>query len=893
MTSRVHISRALRVLLALVILGSSVTAWPAAASAATVSTGGAGTSYYDAYYSGSWHDLQTPPHTADGGVAYCLEQDKDFPVANSSYGEFDVGSLYSFNTYLGLQSILYRGYPFVTPAGLTEAQARYATANAIRAWMRESAGVGYVFMDMSTYTQDAGTWSRLRPAPGLAAADQMFRWTIDLVTGARNRVLPARSVSATDVTLRPNADYSRLTGQTTVSFNDLNGYYTVDVPAGVSISGYTSHAGDVLTVSVPCTPAWIGRSVTLTLYGYDTRVPANLFWYAPGNATYQRVVSPAGTNYQVSTNAVVPVGSGSGALRITKTDVVDGAPLDGAVFELLWNSTVVASGTTDATGDLTFTGLAPGTWTVREQTAPQGYLLDVTPHSVVVPDGGTASLALTNERALRPVRVLKTGEESEPLAGAVYEIRDSASDVVATLTTGADGTAESAPLAFGDYTLVETAPPLGHVLDATPYPFTIGRTTPVVLEIPRTDARVHGTVRLEKRSDGQDRRLLAGAVYELYRVCDTSPLAASFDPSEDPADPVATLTTGADGIARSDGLEYGCYYAVETTAPVGHALDATKHYFEIREDEAVVELTMTDDVLPIGHGGVMLRYRNVWDGTEIAPAWGYNAEIGSTYMPRVRAEGLDKMPVDGYSYVSADYAPYTELVDGKLLVTYWYRRTVSGDWIRVRTGDDGRAKLTAKDRETYGLLTTAELYGRLLEAKKTNPDVIGYISIPGTDLHEPVVQTTDNVTYLTHGPDGEADARGAIFADYRAPRYVGDSSRMTLLHGHNMRDGSMFGVLASYGDPDFWAAHPFVQYVDAAGNGGTWLVYSARLTDGSDDAFTFPVKRPYYDRIARFSEASVFDPGFEPSADGRTLTLSTCAYHVEDGKLLIHAELVD
>ena len=972
-----------RTLLALVLFCGSAVGVPGTASAATVSTGGAGTSYYDAYYSGSWHDLQTPPHTVDGQVAYCLEQAKDFPVNNSTYGLFDPAGLYNFNTYVGLQSILHRGYPYVTPAGLTETQARYATANAIRAWMREAAGVGYTFMDMSTYTQDAATWSRLRPAPGLGGSEQMFRWTIDLVTGARNRVLPARSVSAAAVTLRPNADYTRLVGQTTVSFNDLNGYYTVAAPAGVTVTGYTSHAGDVLTVSVPCTAAWIGRSVSLTLYGYDSRVPANIFYYAPGDASYQRVVSAQSSSFQVAASAAVPVGSGSGALRITKTDVVDGAPLDGAVFELLWNSTVVVSGTTDAAGDLTFTGLAPGTWTVREQTAPQGYLLDVTPHSVTVPDGGTATLELTNERALRPVRVAKTDSlTGAALEGAVFEIRQGIT-VVETLTTGADGTATSAPLPFGEYTLVETVAPANHMLDATPHPFTINASSPVVIQIARTDqpyrpitltktdeltgavlegavfeirqgtsvvetlttgadgtamsaplpfgdyelvevtaptgyvldtvvstftvdaassaafeftradSRVRGTVRLEKRSDGQDARLLPGAVYEIWRVRDTSPLAAPFDPAEDPADPVGTLTTDAQGVARSEPLEYGCYYAVETTAPVGHALNATRHYFEIREDESVISLELTDEVLPVNHGGVMLRYRNVWDGTEIAKAWGYNAEIGTEYMARVRAEGLDKMPIEGFSYVTADYAPYTELVDGKLLVTYWYRQTVSGDWLKVRTGDDGRALLTAKDREAYGLLSDAELYTRLLEAKAANPDVIGYLSIPSTDLHEPVVQTTDNVTYLTHAADGDADARGAIFADYRSSRYVGDSSRETLLHGHNMRDGSMFGVLASCGDADFWAAHPFIQYVDAAGNGGTWLVYSARVADGSDDAFAFPVMRPYSDRIARWADRSFLDPGFRPDPAGRTLTLSTCAYHVEDGKLLVHAELID
>ena len=62
---------------------------------------------------------------------------------------------------------------------------------------------------------------------------------------------------------------------------------------------------------------------------------------------------------------------------------------------------------------------------------------------------------------------------------------------------------------------------------------------------------------------------------------------------------------------------------------------------------------------------------------------------------------------------------------------------------------------------------------------------------------------------------------------------------------------------------------------------------------GSDDAFAFPVMRSYADRVARWADRSFLDPGFRPDPAGRTLTLSTCAYHSEDGKLLVHAELID
>ena len=52
----------------------------------------------------------------------------------------------------------------------------------------------------------------------------------------------------------------------------------------------------------------------------------------------------------------------------------------------------------------------------------------------------------------------------------------------------------------------------------------------------------------------------------------------------------------------------------------GHARDTARHYFEIREDEAVIFLDLPDDVLLVNRGGVMLWYRNIWDGTEIAKA---------------------------------------------------------------------------------------------------------------------------------------------------------------------------------------------------------------------------------------------------------------------------------
>ena len=170
---------------------------------------------------------------------------------------------------------------------------------------------------------------------------------------------------------------------------------------------------------------------------------------------------------------------------------------------------------------------------------------------------------------------------------------------------------------------------------------------------------------------------------------------------------------------------------------------------------------------------------------------------------------------------------------------------------------------------------------------------MGYLSIPGTSLHEPVVVTTDNLTYLSQNAGGASDPRGAIMMDYACDRYVGCSSRYTLLWGHDMRDGSMFGSLAHYADPAFWRAHPYVQYIDGAGNGGTWRVYSARLAGERDDALAFPAASPYAARVGKWAKASALDPGFTPDPAGRTLTLATCAPGGASGrKFIVHAELL-
>ena len=88
--------------------------------------------------SGTWEGLSTPKHwvSETGAIAYCLQHKNGNPN-NTPYHEARLEDCYSTRTINGIKIILERGYPSVTPGNMTEEQARYATANAIRFWLSE------------------------------------------------------------------------------------------------------------------------------------------------------------------------------------------------------------------------------------------------------------------------------------------------------------------------------------------------------------------------------------------------------------------------------------------------------------------------------------------------------------------------------------------------------------------------------------------------------------------------------------------------------------------------------------------------------------------------------------------------------------------------------------
>ena len=95
--------------------------------------------------------------------------------------------------------------------------------------------------------------------------------------------------------------------------------------------------------------------------------------------------------------------------------------------------------------------------------------------------------------------------------------------------------------------------------------------------------------------------------------------------------------------------------------------------------------------------------------------------------------------------------------------------------------------------------------------REVNPDVVGWIALPGTEISYPVVQGTDNDYYLAHTWDRENSSCGAIFLDCGASADF--SGFHTLVYGHRMRNGTMFTALKDYRSAELLREHPSVYLV--------------------------------------------------------------------------------
>ena len=180
----------------------------------------------------------------------------------------------------------------------------------------------------------------------------------------------------------------------------------------------------------------------------------------------------------------------------------------------------------------------------------------------------------------------------------------------------------------------------------------------------------------------------------------------------------------------------------------------------------------------------------------------------------------------------------------------------------------------------------------LIAFMKDHPDVVGWIYFEDGHISYPIVHSEDNEEYRILDYDKEESRYGAIFLDYRSSGDFTDAN--SIVYGHNMKDGSMFGTLRAYRqDPTYYNDHQYFQIITPD------KTYRYLIFEYMD----VPENYVLYDYVAEAALSfvadaepirikSYMDSDIVVNKDSKVVTLSTCT-RKDDLQFVVLGVLVD
>lgn len=187
---------------------------------------------------------------------------------------------------------------------------------------------------------------------------------------------------------------------------------------------------------------------------------------------------------------------------------------------------------------------------------------------------------------------------------------------------------------------------------------------------------------------------------------------------------------------------------------------------------------------------------------------------------------------------------------------------------------------------------------------KEYPDLFGWLNIPDTDINVPVMQSDDaergeKYYYLHRDYAGNPSEEGSLFVDTPSSCYPQDQN--TVIYGHNMSNGRIFGTLDQFTCYDFFKEHQNIRY-DTIYEEGYYrivAVLKTRILYQDEEGFryyrffNYHTKEEFQECQQFVKKNQLFDSGEELQYGDQILMLSTCEYSRENGRLVIVAKRVE
>lgn len=174
--------------------------------------------------------------------------------------------------------------------------------------------------------------------------------------------------------------------------------------------------------------------------------------------------------------------------------------------------------------------------------------------------------------------------------------------------------------------------------------------------------------------------------------------------------------------------------------------------------------------------------------------------------------------------------------------------------------------------------------------KRTNPDVVGWLKVNGTNINYPFVQSSDNDYYLTQSFNKSYNGGGWVFLDYRNN---GTNNKNTIIYAHGRSDKTMFGTLKNVLN-NGWLnnTNNYVIKISTETENSLWQIFSVyRIPTTSDYLQTnFNDETEYQNFLDMIKDRSSHNFDTNVASTDNILTLSTC-YNNSD-KMVVHAKLI-
>jgi uncharacterized surface anchored protein len=410
-------------------------------------------------------------------------------------------------------------------------------------------------------------------------------------------------------------------------------------------------------------------------------------------------------------------------ITIQKLDAFTKAPLTGATFTVERdNGEKIGSYKTDAAGKIIVSGLTEGTYIVSETAAPDGYILDAVPQTVIIKSGKLTAVEFTN-KPLAGLKIIKLDSVSRnPIEGVEFSVSKMDGERVeddfraTAFKTDKTGQIFIPQLENGYYTVTETRAADGYILDSEPKTVLVqsGKTTLLEVE----NAPMSGL--LIVKTDEATRKPLAGVKFEVKK------------PS---GEQVGIFTTDKSGQIRLTDVPAGALIVTETAALDGYEIDSAAREVTIyagkqttlevtNRQKAGLRLLKIDSVTKKGIYGVEFM---VFDANDKQVGTFLTDNNGVIDFAGILTEGhytiRETRSADGYY---RDDMPRTiDFKSGKVTEVVWENTPQMGQ-IQI-------TKLSGDDNEQNGLPKGTPLAGAVFEIYQYKSGNLVDRFVSGTD----------------------------------------------------------------------------------------------------------------------------------------------------------------